>query len=252
MPRNENRAGCILINSCEKILIVRNVLSGYWGFPKGHKEPYETYTEAAIRELQEEAGITITPDKFTHAFKIKTAKLYLARGDFPYKCKIDNREINAYDWVSLAKIKNMDTSKFTKGFLIKLEKYLMVQSTKDTPKLYLLVNTDLNLSKKIIKRLTSEIKQRVSIFAKYDTHITRKATYERWLETGQKITTYQSTGKELCDFYGTIDLSNYIYFDCIRDTTKELFDPSGYTIGMYYPLYPVELPEGLSNRTEII
>lgn len=40
-----------------KFLIVRS-RAGHWGFPKGHKENGETDIHAAVRELEEETGVT--------------------------------------------------------------------------------------------------------------------------------------------------------------------------------------------------
>lgn len=40
-----------------KILLVKQALDNYWGFPKGGIESHETNLESLIRELQEEVGI---------------------------------------------------------------------------------------------------------------------------------------------------------------------------------------------------
>ena len=44
---------------------------GQWGPPSGKAEPGETYTAAAARELAEETGIVVSPDKlgFIHAIE---------------------------------------------------------------------------------------------------------------------------------------------------------------------------------------
>ena len=39
-------------------LLVQHAKSNYWGFPKGHLEGKETAEQAALRETQEEVGIT--------------------------------------------------------------------------------------------------------------------------------------------------------------------------------------------------
>lgn len=45
------------------VLIIRNYKPersvDYWGFPKGHIEPGESETEAAIREVKEETGVEV-------------------------------------------------------------------------------------------------------------------------------------------------------------------------------------------------
>jgi 8-oxo-dGTP diphosphatase len=44
---------------------------GEWGPPSGRVEPGETYTDAAVRELAEETGISVTPGavRFLHAIE---------------------------------------------------------------------------------------------------------------------------------------------------------------------------------------
>ena len=40
-----------------RVLLVQNLLSGNWGFPKGHREPSDlTWRHTAVREVEEETG----------------------------------------------------------------------------------------------------------------------------------------------------------------------------------------------------
>ena len=43
-----------------KVLLLRHKNGDHWGFPKGHAEPGESEKETALRELQEETGLTIS------------------------------------------------------------------------------------------------------------------------------------------------------------------------------------------------
>jgi 8-oxo-dGTP pyrophosphatase MutT (NUDIX family) len=43
-----------------QILILKHRLGGQWSFPKGHMENDETEVETALREVNEETGLTIT------------------------------------------------------------------------------------------------------------------------------------------------------------------------------------------------
>lgn len=45
-----------------EILLVRNIKSGHWSFPKGHVEEGETEEETARREIKEETGLDVLLD----------------------------------------------------------------------------------------------------------------------------------------------------------------------------------------------
>ncbi|WP_216317884.1 NUDIX hydrolase [Deinococcus aestuarii] len=50
-------AGGVVLNPEGRVLLVR-YRGGAWAFPKGHVEPGETLTQTAVREVQEETGVT--------------------------------------------------------------------------------------------------------------------------------------------------------------------------------------------------
>jgi 8-oxo-dGTP pyrophosphatase MutT (NUDIX family) len=55
------QAGAIAFRSASQsaqVLLVRSKHNPHWIFPKGHVEPGETATQAALRELGEEAAVT--------------------------------------------------------------------------------------------------------------------------------------------------------------------------------------------------
>ena len=52
------RAGVIL-ECCDRYLVVQGRLSDKWSFPKGHRELNETPIQTATRELKEETGIVL-------------------------------------------------------------------------------------------------------------------------------------------------------------------------------------------------
>lgn len=58
MPR-ERSAGMIVFRKSRQVLyLVLHYEAGHWDFPKGHVEKEETDRRAAMRELEEETGIT--------------------------------------------------------------------------------------------------------------------------------------------------------------------------------------------------
>jgi 8-oxo-dGTP pyrophosphatase MutT (NUDIX family) len=50
-------AGCLVINQDGQILLGRRTDNGMWSTPGGHVDPGESFEEAALRELREEAGL---------------------------------------------------------------------------------------------------------------------------------------------------------------------------------------------------
>ena len=61
MARIKTAAGGIVVR-CNKhgirqLLLVHHTAHNGWGFPKGHSEPGEEYTETALREVEEETGV---------------------------------------------------------------------------------------------------------------------------------------------------------------------------------------------------
>jgi len=52
----EKSAGVVIVNNGKYLLL--HYEAGHWDFPKGHIEAGETLKQAAIRELNEETGIT--------------------------------------------------------------------------------------------------------------------------------------------------------------------------------------------------
>ncbi|MFZ3031943.1 MAG: NUDIX domain-containing protein [Candidatus Moraniibacteriota bacterium] len=62
-------ASYILFLRDGKVLLSRRYQTGFedgnYSLPAGHTEPGETFTTALIREIQEETGVTLTPENVT-------------------------------------------------------------------------------------------------------------------------------------------------------------------------------------------
>ncbi len=60
-------AGGVVFGPGGRVLLLKHV-SGHWVFPKGHVEPGETQLQAALREVEEEAGVTARCDHPTRTW----------------------------------------------------------------------------------------------------------------------------------------------------------------------------------------
>ena len=113
-----NVFGVIMMSPNFRFLMVRGRATGKWSFPKGHGELRETPYECAIRELQEETGITIGNMRPTIGpVKLKAASYYVFRPSWEMDVKIhDTKEVTEVRWFSLDEIttlsSNIDVSEF--------------------------------------------------------------------------------------------------------------------------------------------
>lgn len=61
--RNEDgetlKAGCVIVNEKNEVLLITDRERRKWAFPKGHAEIGETLEETAVREVQEETGYRV-------------------------------------------------------------------------------------------------------------------------------------------------------------------------------------------------
>ncbi len=58
-PMSVEGAGGLVFNEEGNLLLINHV-NGSWVFPKGHVDPGEEHLQTAIREVEEEAGISTT------------------------------------------------------------------------------------------------------------------------------------------------------------------------------------------------
>ena len=92
----------------EQILLIKNSYKRYWTFPCGGIAAHETPVQAAIREAQEEVGLTLQADnlllraKFLYEGEDQRDNIHLFEYRFDKKPQIhiDHREVEDFRWVS--------------------------------------------------------------------------------------------------------------------------------------------------------
>jgi len=121
---------------------------GYWNFPKGHVEERESETEAALRELNEETGLSdvkLIPDwrQQTHFFfkqerggasELIKKDLILYLANVPVDSRIDisdkvskHEVINGYGWLDFKMALKYMKFKNLKEILAEADSYLNTQ-----------------------------------------------------------------------------------------------------------------------------
>lgn len=119
--RSETSYGIIPIQYRDQIpyLLLIQHHSGFWGFPKGHKEKDESDIDSASRELLEETGLKVVSlisskplsEKYKFRFKgefiDKTVVYYLAIVDGILK--IQTEEVKQAKWVPVTQAEQLAT-----------------------------------------------------------------------------------------------------------------------------------------------
>jgi mutator protein MutT len=96
-------ASIVVSNPQGQILLLKRSDNGKWNFPGGHVEEGESHQEAAIRECQEEAGITPTNVQLFEEFETYT----VFSGESNEEPKI-NSESTDFRWVTEKDISDLD------------------------------------------------------------------------------------------------------------------------------------------------
>ena len=104
--RKETSVGCIIFKD-DKVLLIFQNNTNFWGFPKGHMEKGETELETAKREVKEEIGLDVDINpKYRYELHYvvrneidKTTILYLAKPTSNEIVKQDS-EIKEVKWLN--------------------------------------------------------------------------------------------------------------------------------------------------------
>lgn len=104
--KKEKSCGCIIIKD-NKVLLVYEKNSKFWGFPKGHIENDETEIETARRECKEEVGLDVIIDeskRYTTCYlvgnKINKDVIFYLATVLNDNIVMQEAEISKYKWCS--------------------------------------------------------------------------------------------------------------------------------------------------------
>lgn len=106
------RAGIILINNEDNILLVKGRRTKKWGFPKGSIEEGESVKECAIREFNEETGLNFEGDEVCDGMFIDMGCEYfiirLQVSDLNKVSEIDTAEVTDVKWFPERQLKGLE------------------------------------------------------------------------------------------------------------------------------------------------
>ena len=102
----------IVIRVDEYFLAIKNSYRDYWTVPCGMVDKKEAFPVAAARELYEEVGISLSPQKLKFIklifddtdYKKDHIYLYFYEADYRPRVQIDNKEVEEYRWISIYEI----------------------------------------------------------------------------------------------------------------------------------------------------
>lgn len=104
LKSNRQAAGVLVVNDEGRILLGQRSDNGLWACPGGHVDGDESFEEAALRELREEAGIVgRNPSELVHkTYRGYNSKTFLVKA-FKGKLK-SNGEMNNLKWHHIADV----------------------------------------------------------------------------------------------------------------------------------------------------
>lgn len=80
--------GILIMNDKGQVLLQRRSDTGDWCIPGGALEPFETYEEAAIREVREEVGITVENLKLFGIYSGDERRIHYPNDDVVYSLSV--------------------------------------------------------------------------------------------------------------------------------------------------------------------
>ena len=114
MKRMEYTMGAGIMVVCGKrtLILKRNhykkdPFGGYWNFPGGSSEKGETSYQTAVRETEEEIGVSIPYIKVKDHVESKYYTMYIGEVNLQFKPLLDNEHID-YRWIEIDKVKSIE------------------------------------------------------------------------------------------------------------------------------------------------
>lgn len=134
--------GGFILNSKNQIFLIRSFKwDGYYSVPGGKIQVGESMEDALKREMKEETGLDIEVIKLLYSCDAIYPKEYYKRKHFIFNeflCrakndipKIDNKEIQSFEWTDLKQALNMNLDSFTRKTI---EKYIISYMDKNSKK----------------------------------------------------------------------------------------------------------------------
>jgi ADP-ribose pyrophosphatase YjhB (NUDIX family) len=84
-------ADALVQNDAGEVLLVRRADDGCWAMPGGWVDPGETPAQAAVREVAEETGMTVSEPRLLHT-EVRRDSVH-----FTYGCRLDGGELCTSD-----------------------------------------------------------------------------------------------------------------------------------------------------------
>jgi len=159
--------GCICLDQCGNILLVRGRGSQKWSFPKGHKHRSESSFNCAKRELCEETGI-IAPNSYVGYYKMKGGEYFVCNVDTDVDiCINDTVEIDKVEWFPLNDIPSTNTNIDVSIFRSHLYRSFAPMKRVDTMKIRDFIGSAASM--RCIQRIQEHMKNASSITRFYET-----------------------------------------------------------------------------------
>jgi len=133
MSPHHKRCGIILYHpQTGKYLLVRGIDSRKWGFPKGHMEWGEVEEETAIREFEEETGLTVGAP-FDHRLRFGN-NIYFVKTHCEERQPVvqDTKEIDEVQWFTKSEILALPKDRCNFG-LSMWRKHVISTNNTDSP-----------------------------------------------------------------------------------------------------------------------